>query len=83
MDKVLIEVVVPASNKSYDVFITPTSKLRDITALLSSSLSDMSNGKFRADETTVLCDAKTGNILNINLSVYELDIKNGSKLMLI
>ena len=83
MDKVLIEVVVPVSNKSYDVFITPTSKLRDITALLSNALTDMSNGKFHADESTILCDAKTGNIFNINLSVYELDIKNGSKLMMI
>ena len=40
-------------------------------------------GKYKADASAILCDAESGNILNINSSVYELKIKNGSKLMLI
>ena len=83
MDKILVEIAVPTAGKSYDVFIPQTSKMSEIVKLVSKSIADLSGGKFKPDDTTVLCDAETGNIFNINLSVYELEIKNGSKLMLI
>jgi len=83
MDKVLVEIFVPAASRSFDVFIPQTSKMSEIVALVSKSLSDLSGGKFKPDSSTILCDAKNGQIFNINLSVYELEIKNGSKLMLI
>lgn len=83
MDKVLVEILVPAAEKTFDVFIPQTSKMSEIIVLTSKVLSELSNGKFKPDLTTIICDAKTGKIFNINASVYELEIKNGSKLMLI
>lgn len=83
MDKVLVEISVPAASRSFDVFIPQTSKMSEVLSLVAKSLSDLSGGKFKPDNTTVLCDAQSGKIFNINLSVYELEIKNGSKLMLI
>lgn len=83
MDKVLVEIFVPAANHSYDVFIPQTSKMSEIVTLVAKSLSSLSGGKYKSDESAILCDAETGNIFNINLSVYELKIKNGSKLILI
>lgn len=83
MDKVLVEILVPAAEKSFDVFIPQTSKMSEIVALTSKALSELSNGKFKPDSTSIICDAKTGHIFNINASIYELEIKNGSKLMLI
>ena len=83
MEKVLVEVWVPVENHAYDVLIPQTSKMGEIVALVSKVLSELSAGKFKPDASTVLCDAETGNIFNINLSVYELGIKNGSKLILI
>ena len=83
MDKVLVEISVPAASRSFDVFIPQTSKMSEVLSLVAKSLSDLSGGKFKPDNATVLCDAQSGKIFNINLSVYELEIKNGSKLMLI
>lgn len=83
MDKVLVEIFVPAAGRSFDVFIPQTSRMSEVVALASKILSELSNGKYQADPSAILCDAKSGNIFNINLSVYELEIKNGSKLMLI
>ena len=85
MEKVLVEIFVPAANRSFDVFIPQTSKMNEVVILVSKTLSNLSNGKYRseADASAILCDAESGNILNINSSVYELKIKNGSKLMLI
>ena len=39
--------------------------------------------RFVPNEQTTLCRREDGMILNINLSVYELGIRNGSQLMLI
>lgn len=83
MDKVLVEIFVPAANQSFDVFIPQTSKMGEVVDLVSKSLSRLSNGKYKSDSNSILCEAESGNIFNINLSVYELEIKNGTKLILI
>ena len=83
MDKILVEVYLPAANKSYDVFISPKSRIYEITEMLSSTFSDLSAVYFKASDINVLCDRSGGTALNINMSVEELGLQNGSKLMLI
>ena len=83
MDKVLVEVFVPAINHSFDIFIPLQSPMYEVLELIKRAVTDMSDGRFIADNNTALCHRETGTIVNINLSVYELEICNGSKLMLI
>ncbi|SHJ42079.1 hypothetical protein SAMN05444401_2960 [Clostridium amylolyticum] len=83
MDKILLEVYLPAENKSYDVYIPLKSKLYEITALLSNTFTDLSQGYFIGNTDTLICDKVTGVIFNINMSAEELGLMNGSKLMLI
>jgi len=83
MDKVLVEVFVPALGQSFDVFIPLQSPMSQVLELLKKAVTELSDGRFRADESTILCNRADGAIININLSVYELQIQNGSKLMLI
>jgi len=83
MDKVLVEVYIPASEKAYDVFLPPQSKLHEVVYLLSGTMTELSEGYFKATADTILCDRKTGTILNINQTVEEVGLANGAKLMLI
>ncbi|CEE03270.1 hypothetical protein BT1A1_3489 [Caldibacillus thermoamylovorans] len=83
MNKVLVEIFLPAANQSFDVYIPLESRMSEVLVLVSSLLSDLSDGKYKATQDAVLCDAETGIIFNINMTVFELGIKNGSKLMLI
>lgn len=83
MNKVLVEVLLPASGEVYDVRIPLDSQLGEVAVLIMQQLETLSKGRFIANNTTVLCDAKSGEILDINKFVVELGIKNGSKLMLI
>jgi hypothetical protein len=83
MDKVLVEVFIPASEKSYDVFLPQKSKLHEIVFLLSGTMTELSQGYFAATPDTILCDRKTGSILNINQTVEEVGLANGAKLMLV
>ncbi|NMB34509.1 MAG: methyltransferase [Clostridium sp.] len=83
MERILVEVFLPSSNTSYDIFISPESVLSEVLSLISSALSSLAQGEFRASNDTILCDADSGKIFDINTSVAELGIKNGSRLMLI
>lgn len=83
MDKILIEVFLPAANKSFQIYVPLHLKIYEVTFLVSKSLSELSCGLFIANNDSVLCQKDTGNILNANMSVEELNLQNGSKLMLL
>ena len=83
MEKVLIEVYVPVINASYDVFVPETSPMSQVLELLKKAVTELSDGRFLSSAETALCYRENGAIININMSVCELGIKNGSKLMLI
>ena len=82
-NKALVEIFVPATREKYDVYIPLESRMSEVIKMVSGALSDLSGGKFRANHETVLCDADTGIIYNVNMEVAELGIKTGSRLMLI
>ena len=83
MNKALVEINVPAAAQKFDVFIPLDSKMSDVVKMVAMALSDLSEGKYKATEDAILCDADTGMIFNVNIEVAELGIKNGSRLMLI
>ncbi len=83
MDKVLVEVYVPVLNTSYDMFLPQEAPMYTVLELVRRAVSEISDRRLITDENTVLCHREDGTILNINLSVCELGIRNGSKLMLI
>ena len=81
--KLLVEIAVPAAEKKFDVRIPSDSTVAEVTALAAAALTELSDGKFRADSETVLCDADTGRIYDINMTVAEHGIQTGARLMLI
>ncbi len=83
MNKILVEIYVPAVGKSFDVFLPLTSSMNEVLQLVSNSLAQLSDGKFKPTESTVLCDFDSGSIFDINVTVAELRIENGAKLMLV
>lgn len=83
MDKILVEIFLPAANKSFEIYIPLDIKIHELTFLLEKTVSELSNGLFISNDDSVICERSTGNILNVNMSVKELDLKNGSKLMLL
>lgn len=83
MDKVLVEIFVPVLDRSFDIFIPLQSPMYEVLELIKKAVKEMSDGRFVVNENTTICHREDGTIININLSVYELEIRNGSKLMLI
>ncbi len=83
MEKVLVEIYVPVVNTSYDVFVPLASQMSEVLELVKKAVTELSDGEFRATEETAICYRENGTIININMSVFELGIRNGTKLMLI
>lgn len=83
MDKILVNIFVPIINSSYDMFIPVSLKVYTVLELIKKSVAEMSDGRFIANENNVFCFRGDGSIIDINLSVLETEIKNGSRLMLI
>lgn len=83
MNKILIELFVPVLHRSYDIFIPLQAPMNEVLQLLKKAVMELSNGQFYANAETILCHREDGSIVDINVSVYELNLRNGSKLMLI
>ena len=83
MDKVLVEIYVPVLNEAYDMFVPLQSRMYEVLELMKRAVKELSEGRFVADNNTAICHRSDGMIINLNMSVFELGIRNGSKLMLI
>ena len=83
MEKVLVEVYIPALEMTFDAFVPLQSQMSEVLELVKKAAAEMSDGRFVANRNTAICHREDGTIININLSVFELEIRNGSKLMLI
>ena len=83
MRKILVEIYLPVLNQSFDAHIPLASKVSEIEILLGKVFNEISNGYFGLNQQIVLCHRENGEILDINKTAFELNLKNGSKLMLI
>ena len=83
MNKLPLEVYLPSAQKTFDVQVPPDARLSQVTELAGRTLAELSGGLYAADGDPTLCDRETGDMLNINMTVWELGLRNGSRLMLI
>ncbi len=81
-NQILIECFVPSVNQTYDIRLPKEKTIHEVIELLSKSICELSGGLFIAEES-LLCDRNSGRVYDINLSVKEQGLTNGSKLMLI
>lgn len=82
-NKVLVEILLPASGETFDVYIPLDVRMSEVIRMVASAISDLSDKKYIATADAVLCDASSGIIFNINKLVDELGITNGARLLLI
>lgn len=83
MSKLILDIYLPAAQKQFDVKIPANMKLSQVTPLIAAALAQMSGELYLAGTSSLLCDLKSGEILNINMTAWDLGLRNGSRLMLI
>ena len=83
MNKVLVKLCVPIFEEQYDVWIPLNRKIYRVTELLVKAVNDFSGGYYESSKTPTLFDKNTGEQYNINETVKDAGIKNGTEIILL
>ena len=81
-NKVCVELIVPAIEERYNVFIPINKKTLEIIYLLSKAINEMSNGFFEISNNVSLINRSTGLNYDVDKTFLENGILNGSKIIL-
>lgn len=82
-NKILIELYIPLIEKNYDLYIPINKTIGTIKKLIEEGLEDLTDEAYKSKENTNLYSKETGKIYDVNQTVRETDLKNGSKVILI
>lgn len=82
-NKILIELEVPLIEKKYDLFIPINKKVGTIKSLIEDELVQLTEGSYKKEESTNLYSKETGIIYEVNKTIRDTDLKNGSRVILV
>lgn len=83
MNKVLIKLYIPIIEEQYDVWIPLNKRIYNVINLLVKAVREFTGGYYNPSKMPNLFDKVTSLPYDINLTVKESDIKNGTELILI
>ncbi len=83
MNKILVSVYVPALEENYDFWIPINRKVYRIILLLIKIINESSGDYYRPTTMPLLYDKMTANPYDINLTVKDNAIQNGTEMILI
>ena len=82
-NKILIELEIPLIEKYYDLYIPINKTLGTIKQLIEEALVEITDNSYYAKPDTNFYSKETGEIYDINKTVRETNLKNGSRIILI
>ena len=83
MKKYLVDVYIPATGKHYDAYLPAGKQIGEATQLLVNIAESLSQGSYMGTTDAVLLNANNGEPFDRNDTVYDANIRNSSKLILI
>lgn len=82
-NKVLVKLIVPEIDSTYDVFIPVNELVWKIKKLIVKSVNDLSNSALKIDAEYILMNKQTSQIYENNITVFHTDIRNATELILL
>lgn len=82
-NKILIGLEIPLIEKKYDLFIPINKKVGTIKKLIEDSLVELTDNAYIPKEESNFYSKETGQIYDVNRTVRDTDLKNGSRIILI
>lgn len=83
MDKILIEIFVPAINEQFDIFVPLDVPIKDLNSLMANGVAELTNGKYIVSGSEQLCLKEPSGLLNPLLTLQDYGIKDSTQLYLI
>lgn len=82
-NKILIELEIPLIEKEYDLFIPINKKVGTIKSLIEQALVELTENAYIIKEDSNLFSKDTGIMYDVNDTVRDTDLKNGSRIILL
>jgi len=83
INKVLVKLYVPTIGKEYDIWIPLNRRVHSVVKLIVKSINEFTYGEYAPKKLPILYDKKNGKPYDINLTIGETNIRNGSEIILI
>ena len=80
-NKVLIKLIVPELDTTFDVFVPVNEIMWKIKKLITKSVFDLSGGSIDMDKEYVLMNKNTGMCYDNNVILYDTDIRNATEVL--
>ena len=82
-NKILIELSIPLIEKNYDLFIPINKKVGTVKKLIEEGLLELTDHNYIIKQDSNFYSNETGEIYDVNKTVRETDLKNGSRIILV
>ena len=82
-NKILVELEIPLIEKKYDLFIPINKKIGTIKNLIETSIMELTDNSYEKKEDTNLFSKETGVVYDVNKTVRDTDLQNGSRIILL
>ena len=82
-NKIFVKLYVPKMDLKYDIFLPLNRQIYDVILLLVKAINEFSGGYYTPQKMPMLYDRLTAKPYDINLTVIESTIRNGTELILI
>lgn len=83
MKDIYLQIYVPSKNRTFDIKASKSLMLYQLKSMIYDVISSEIDVELLEKSEPTLCDKQSGIIFNINMSIAELGLRNGSQLMLI
>ena len=83
MNKILVKLYVPTIEQQYDIWLPLNRRIHNVITLLVKMVNEYSGGTYKPKTMPLLFDKLTAQQYDINLTIKESSIRNGTELILI
>ena len=81
-NKILVELYIPLIEKNYDLYIPINKKVGTVKKLIEEGLLELTDHDYIIKEDSNFYSKETGEIYDVNKTIRETDLKNGSRIIL-
>ena len=82
-NKILIELEIPLIGKRYDLFIPINKKVGTVKNLIENALVELTDSAYVPKDDSNFYSKETGEIFDVNKTVRDTNLRNGSRIILI
>ena len=83
MNKVLVEIRIPAVSNRFDIFVPTDVPIKTLNGILADGVAELTNGKYIVSGYEQLCLKEPSGLLNPSYTLQDYGIKAGMTLYLI